>query len=128
MIPCPCGQTAALVTGDVIYPHRPDLNSKNFYLCECGRYVGCHPGSTDPLGTPADKPTRQARGAAHYVFDRLWKKEGMSRNRAYAWLANEMGIDVDDCHIGQFDEAQCKLVVELCDWRAARELRGGLET
>ena len=42
MLKCPyCGKDAALVTGDKIYPHRPDLYDRNFWLCTaCDAYVG----------------------------------------------------------------------------------------
>ena len=53
---------AKLVTGAIIYPHRPDLAKKYFYKCPiCGEYVGCHPSSTKPLGCIPSKELRQAR-------------------------------------------------------------------
>jgi hypothetical protein len=42
----------------------------------------------------------------------------MSRRGAYRWLAEQMGITGDDCHIGMFDVAQCRRVVEICEARA----------
>lgn len=42
----------------------------------------------------------------------------MTRSGAYAWLAGELGIDVDDCHMAQLDEEQCARVVEICRARA----------
>ncbi len=99
-----CANTAALVTGKRIYPHRPDLYGKSFWLCECGAYCGCHPGTTDPLGYPCGPATRQARSRAHAAFDPLWRgKGGMSRGDAYRWLARRLGIDKRDCHIGMMD-------------------------
>lgn len=59
-VKCPyCERHAELVGGEVIYPHRPDLGSKKFWLCTpCNAYVGCHAGDdgTRPLGrlTAAD--------------------------------------------------------------------------
>jgi hypothetical protein len=53
--------------------------------------------------------------AVHEVFDPLWNKKDnmMSRSEAYIWLAYELGIPVEKCHIGMFD-------VELC--RQARQV------
>ena len=38
----------------------------------------------------------------------------MSRVDAYTWLARELRIDVEACHIGEFDEAMCSRVEEIC--------------
>ena len=112
---CPyCGDTAGLVGGDRIYPHRPDLHAKRFWLCSpCAAYVGCHPGTDKPLGRLADDELRRAKMAAHGMFDDLWKSGEMRRSEAYAWLANEMGIEPRDCHIGMMDVAQCRAVVQI---------------
>lgn len=68
---CPyCKENAQQVQGDALYPHRPDLKQKTFYWCKpCDAYVGCHPGTTDPLGTLANKNLRFQRGLAHCAFD-----------------------------------------------------------
>lgn len=117
-----CGSLARPVTGEAIYPHRPDLHEKPFYLCACGAYVGCHPGTSIPLGKPAGPETRSARSQAHAVFDALWKRKaergdcgfGKARGKAYRWLAEQLGIDPTDCHISWFDAATCRRVVEVC--------------
>src|SRR5690606_32085616 len=101
--------------GTEIYPHRPDLSAKKCYLCRpCDAYVGCHPGTTRPLGTPANASLRRARRAAHDAFDATWRGGKMSRTMAYRWLCGELGIAAEDCHIGLFDEAMCERVVALC--------------
>lgn len=112
---CPyCGKDSALVGGDKVYPHRPDLKSKNFYLCEpCGAYVGCHPGSTRALGRLADAKLRSAKMAAHNNFDRLWKSKRISRSAAYGRLSKALGLAPEQTHIGMFDVSQCLRVVEL---------------
>lgn len=117
---CPyCNGTPALVGGEVIYPHRPDLWSKRFWSCApCGAYVGCHPGGIVPMGRLANKELRDAKMAAHAAFDPLWKSNGATnrakgRKDAYAWLAAQMGIGRKRCHIGEFDVEQCRRVVEI---------------
>lgn len=121
---CPyCNADSELVYGDVIYPHRHDLHHKPFYLCHpCDAYVGCHPGTEDPLGRLADPELRKAKQRAHAAFDPLWKataeRQNTTRNKArragYRWLAEQLGIHIDDCHIGMMDVAMCDRVVEIC--------------
>jgi hypothetical protein len=112
-----CGAIAKLVGGERIYPHRPDLYHKRFWLCECGAYCGCHGVTTRPLGNPAGPETRRARNAAHQNFDPLWKSRQMDRRAAYAWLSREMGIPPEQTHIGMMTAAQAWQVVDLCNAR-----------
>ena len=129
-VPCPCtecGRNAEMVGGERIYPHRADLAVKKFYLCECGAYVGTHPGTCQPLGTPANSVTRRARNEAHAHFDALYKEvgrrtpdKGSPRKRGYRWLAERMEMTVDECHIGMMTAAQATRVVEICKPQMAR--------
>ena len=119
-----CGCEASLVSGEVIYPHRPDLAIKSFYLCQCGAYVGTHPGTTNPLGRPSNAELRAAKSAAHVLFDPIWKGGEMRRRAAYRWLAGELGIEFKDTHIGWFDVGQCRRVVEICRKRLASREEG----
>ena len=113
---CPyCNHPAPLVSGDAIYPHRPDLYVKKFYLCKpCKAYVGCHQGTENPLGRLADADLRRAKVAAHAAFDPIWKEGTMSRSAAYAWLAAKLGVKPRDCHIGMFDVSTCEAVIRVC--------------
>lgn len=118
---CPyCHRDAGLVGGDIIYPHRPDLHAKQFWLCApCEAYVGCHEAGkgfgdgTRPLGRLANAELRLAKSAAHRAFDPMWKAGPMSRKQAYFWLASRLGIDIKDCHIGEFDVAMCHRVIQI---------------
>lgn len=128
---CPyCTKPSERVTGKVMYPHRPDLASKIFYRCQpCGAWVGCHPGTETPLGRLADAELRQAKSAAHAAFDPLWKRKaerdgigkGKARGKGYKWLAQQLGIDPADCHIGMFDAPTCRRVVRICNGATRRE-------
>lgn len=127
---CPyCKGEALLTTGDRIYPNRPDLASLKFWCCHlCDAWVGCHKpgthrveggqrienGEAHPLGRLANAQLRRAKSAAHAAFDPLWKSYGMSRHRAYAWLAKQMGLTLDQTHIGEFDVQQCLRAAEIC--------------
>lgn len=116
---CPyCKKPAKLITGEQMYPHRPDLYEKSFYRCNpCDAHVGCHPGTQNPLGRMADSFLRAAKMKAHAAFDPIWKDGAMKRGSAYAWLSDQLGIDKKDCHIGMFDVDMCKKVVDVCSKR-----------
>jgi hypothetical protein len=117
-----CGQRAELVQSQRIYPRRPDLWNRPMWLCACGAYTGCHEGTERPKGRPAAKATRDARMAAHAAFDPLWQakqrrdacSKKAARSAGYQWLADQLGIDAKDCHIGMMDAATALRVAELC--------------
>lgn len=111
-----CNIRAKRVTGERVYPHRPDLYYLKFYCCtQCNAYVGVHKKSGKPLGTLANNTLRDARRKAHVAFDPLWqdKKSSMTRREAYTWLADTLGIAFKDCHIALFDLTTCGHVVNL---------------
>lgn len=117
-----CGSDAPLVTGAEVYPHRADLHSKLFYLCRpCEAWVGTHDGTSEPLGRLANAELRQWKSMAHAAFDPLWRakirqgsRKKHARGAGYQWLAGQLGIEADLCHIGMFDVAMCRRVVEIC--------------
>ena len=110
-----CQQEAKQVTGRTIYPHRPDLYHKVFWYCApCDAWVGCHEKTMKPLGRLANAELRRAKMRAHAAFDSLWKSGEMNRHQAYRWLANQMGLTIDTCHIGMFGLDQCAKVLEVC--------------
>lgn len=115
-----CGKEADLVKGDKVYPHRQDLYHKNFYYCDNEHepaYVGCHSGSTKPLGRLADRELRAAKSKAHAEFDPMWRDKPSyfnSRGKAYNWLANKMRKQSCDAHIGMFNVEECAQVVRHC--------------
>lgn len=132
MIDLPClecpNEQAEFVTGAVIYPHRPELADKKAWRCSaCGAYVGCHPGTVEPLGRPAGPKTREARQYVHTVLDPLWrnapalypaaaKAYGIRRTariRVYEWLADRMGLTAQECHTGMFTIEQCRVAYRL---------------
>lgn len=78
------------------------------------------------FGTKAGK----ARTRAHEAFDPLWQNGGMSRNGAYRWLAERLGMTREECHMSKFDEPTCRRVVEAClqhYWAAPLEKTDGHE-
>jgi hypothetical protein len=59
-------------------------------------------------------PLARARMMAHKAFDPKWESGKMSRNEAYHWLAKELKIPKEQCHMMLMDEATCLEVVRLC--------------
>lgn len=132
-----CEQPARLTDGREIYPHRPDLAERNIWKCDgCGGYVGCHPRTKVPLGTPANAELRKARKLLHEQrFDHIWKTADRTggyhpedekarwrirraaRTRLYGYLAQQLAISSDLCHIGMFDIETCRRA-----WVALKDL------
>lgn len=110
---CPyCGQQAALTDSKEVYRVR---SYGMIYICrDCKAYVGCHKGTDIPLGRLADAKLRKAKMAAHKQFDPLWQSGRYTRTQAYTALARELGIEMSECHIGMFDDEQCRRVVGIC--------------
>jgi hypothetical protein len=107
-----CGQPARLVSGDQIYPHRPDLARLKFWRCSpCDAWVGVHQGTDNALGILAKAELRRLKSRVHAAFDPIWlaedKDRRMKRSEAYRWLAEGLGIPEEECHIGMFDEDRC---------------------
>ena len=98
-----CGQQAKLTDSKEIYKKSYGY----IYLCSCGAYVGCHKGTTKPLGTLADKELRKLRKECHSLFDDVWKNKKMSRGQDYKKLSVYMKKDLKDTHIGMFDKKDC---------------------
>lgn len=114
---CPyCGKLAEFVDSAEVYHGR---SYGMIYLCRpCDAYVGCHEyGDGDvPKGRLANAELRRWKIAAHDAFDPLWKlgRFKRRRNAAYAWLAEQMGLTKEETHIGMFDVAQCRQVIQIC--------------
>lgn len=134
---CPiCKEPAKLVSGDKIYPHRPDLKNLNFWKCSHHEtYVGCHRAGyrytrdgeshvsdgTHPLGTMADNKLRQMRSNLHNGFDWIWKDGELTRGEAYQMLSDLLKIHIDDCHFAMFDESRCRKASAIIDGMAIHD-------
>lgn len=120
---CPnCESSVEIVSNAVIYG-RAFGKWPWAYRCtdeDCDSYVGMHPGTNIPLGTLADRSTREARKQAKAAFNPLWQDHGLSRSEAYQMLADGMGIERERCHIGWFTVEQCEQAIEICrEWKLA---------
>lgn len=116
-----CGNFATLSNSSAMFADQRG-RSRPLYVCTCGAYVGCHKGTTRPLGRPAGPEVRAARIQVHRKMDPLWqgayadqrndyKRKGLcllARRRIYEFLAERMGLSEDECHTGAFDMPQCR--------------------
>lgn len=86
------------------------------WVCECFPScefrVGCHRGSDTPMGQMCDNATRQARQAAHQVFDQLWTQGWLKRNQAYDLLKRRMGSE-KNVHIAESDIGECTRIAQI---------------
>jgi ssDNA-binding Zn-finger/Zn-ribbon topoisomerase 1 len=65
----------------------------------------------NPVGMPSNGSTKKARIEAHDTFDLLWKEGHMSRDHAYLWMQEIMGLTSDDAHIAKFNPVQCTSLI-----------------
>ena len=120
---CPyCDEKPERIDSDAIY----SKSYGDILICKpCRAWVGIHRSGENkgkPLGRLADAKLREAKKEAHRYFDQLWRRkmrcQGISkmkaRNAAYDWLAGEMEMSREICHIGMMNERQCELVIFIC--------------
>ena len=114
-----CGGVIKLIPAKMVYgesTRRLGMEGEYLYQCQnCNARVGCHKGTTRPLGNVANEVLRLKRMEAHRVFDALWKSGRMTRTGAYRWLAGELHLRPERAHIGGFEMDQCQKVIELCE-------------
>jgi len=121
---CPyCGRLTEFVDSKKVYGKSYGM----IYLCEsCDAFTGVHEGTSKAHGRLGNKELREAKHKAHQYFDKIartslinkiwdkWIPNVSNRNKAYKWLAQQMGIDEEICHIGMMDVEQCMRVIEIC--------------
>lgn len=103
---CPyCGNKTEYVDSSIIYGKSYGM----IYLCKpCDAYCGVHKGTNISLGRLANKELREFKKEAHKYFDKIWQLKIEERSTAYKWLSEMLEIEKSQCHIGMFDEKQCK--------------------
>lgn len=113
-----CGGVIRLVPASSIYresAQRLGMSEEWLYQCQnCNARIGCHKGTKRPLGNVANEVLRLKRMEAHQVFDSFWKSRGMSRTKAYRWLAEKMELPEAEAHIGGFEMEQCHRLMQFC--------------
>ncbi len=133
---CPyCGEEARLADSAEVYSRSYGM----IWICvPCRAWVGVHKGDgkNRPLGRLANAELREWKMRAHAAFDPMWKakvrrdecSKGRARGAGYKWLAEKLGVPVDECHIGMFDVDVCRRVVEVCRQRIMENERKQGET
>ena len=67
-----------------------------------------------------EKRSKSANAYFHVLVNKIAAERGR-RNAAYGWLAQKMGLPVEQTHIGMFDVAQCRKAIHIIE----NETRGG---
>lgn len=113
--PIPAPSSCRFCGCSVVIKTHVEIYGRNYgewpwvYGCECcDSYVGMHPFTNIPLGTLADKATRQARNRCKQPFEVIHRDGYLSRNDAYKALSEKLGITIDNCHFGWFDIETCE--------------------
>lgn len=119
------GKVCPYCNAQTVYVDSIEVYGKSFgmiYLCRpCDTYVGVHRGTDVALGRLANRELRDWRKGAHNLLDKVWKDlrpqgipKEVARKWAYSRLSLLMNIPIEKTHIGMFDVAQCRKVIELC--------------
>ena len=88
---CPyCRSPVVLRSADGIY--KENHANTMLYVCsrypDCDAYVRVHEGTKKPVGSLADHRLRKLRKEAHDSFNKLYLTGAMTKDQAYAWLAD----------------------------------------
>lgn len=106
---CPyCGEPAKWLSNDVIYGRRYGKSYMVWVCFDCDAYVGCHKNTKKPLGTMADKETREARRMAHDALDPIWRSGRCSRRNVYRILKLHFGKEI---HIARCSALECERLI-----------------
>ena len=120
-----CGGVIRLVPAEKVYQaatERLKQQRQWIYQCQnCNARVGCHRDSKRPLGNVANEVLRLKRRETHQVFDQYWQSSGLSRTKAYKWLAGQMNLPEKNAHIGGFEMEQCQRLISLCHHTGDKE-------
>lgn len=109
---CPsCGILARFVSDKEFYGQ--DFGRHVYYCPKCKARVGTYSGTPIPMGTMADQETLRLRKKCHELFDQKWTSGEMTRDEAYAWLADVMKLQPYEAHIGKFGKRQCANLLRL---------------
>lgn len=116
-----CGGNNTIVTTRLTMAKWPLAKVCN----DCGASVGCHADTDEPLGKMAKSNTRYLRYLTHLAFDKIWKSGCMPREKAYSWIAVQLGLQ--EFHISECTNNQLLSVIriseEYCRSKGERNLR-----
>lgn len=110
-----CNGTVTIKNNSAVYKN-PIGDWPYIYICsDCSAYVGLHPHTDIPLGTLADKSTRQARSEnkKHFLLLSNLNRD-KTRTEMYQWLADEMQLPIHECHWAHFNKEQAERAGLFC--------------
>lgn len=103
-----CNGVVELMHHENVYGSTYDKKWPWLYRCKnCTASVGLHPNTNIPLGTLADRKTRDARQKAKKLFHKWRMEKRYDRNLAYLNLAEALEIERKYCHFGWFRREMC---------------------
>lgn len=101
---------ARLTSGSEMYPHRADLATVPFWVCDtCGAFVGTHHKTKNKyrsLGYLATPEIKRWRMRIHQILDPLWKNGLIERGNLYQRLSVALGHDYHTGNIYNVEEAE----------------------
>ena len=98
-----CGGRVIHTTNDKIYNGRKYGNGYCYLCTNCWASVGTHKDNPQiALGILANKEMKNLKIKCHDLFDSFWTTS-KQRKKEYKWLADQLGISVQECHFGYFD-------------------------
>ena len=113
-----CGGEIQLIPAGQIYGssvHRLGYAGEYVFQCKnCDARVGCHRGTSRPLGNVVNETLRLKGMEAHRVFDTFWKSQHMIRATAYRWLSQKLRIPERKAQIGGLEMDQCREIIMMC--------------
>ncbi|WP_258115623.1 DUF3268 family zinc-finger domain-containing protein [Levilactobacillus yiduensis] len=124
--PCPyCGGKVVYASNANIYGGREFGNGRCYFCLNCQASVGVYSDGASkhptrmPLGILATPEMKELKMLCHSRFDKVWRSHWLSRSRCYKRMAHLMGIDLDYCHFGYFNEddlMRALTIMETNDW------------
>lgn len=107
---CPfCDKEAVWCENKAIYGKNYGKSYMCWFCKPCRAYVGCHQNTKKPLGTIANKETREWRIKLHAIIDPLWKSGKQKRSDVYMGLNAIAGKEF---HVGESSVEDCKNMIE----------------
>ena len=110
-IECQTKVEARLSNGQEVYPHRKDLATLPFWVCDtCGNWVGCHhktQNPTRPLGCIPNPEMKNARQHIHQLMDSIMATGKISRHQLYCRMSQQLNLqDYHTAELRTIEEAR----------------------
>lgn len=111
-----CQSEVIYTSNAILYGGRTYGSGMCYYCTGCGASVGTHENNPKkPYGILATKQMQNIRKICHKNFDKSWKTNKISRNKAYEKLAEKLEINKKDCHFGMFDLATLRKALSIVE-------------